>query len=153
MQTTLRDLTEEELSTLELDLDLAYSICKKYEPEFKGEFTVSLLTKVFELWLADNTDIIANEDIADFNSKCATKPTPKMVQFGLGAAYGEVLNEEFATHWKHITDEYGQEICIRHKNPVYTTFPYTIVSKRIDSKETNFFAPIMETMRYNITKN
>ncbi len=29
MQTILRDLTEEELSTLELDLDLAYSICKK----------------------------------------------------------------------------------------------------------------------------
>lgn len=152
MQTTLRDLTKGELNNLELDLDLAYSICKKYDPSFSGSFTASLLTKVFGLWLTDNTDFIANEDIADFNSKCVTKPTPKMIEFGLGGAYGEVLNEEFGTSWKHITDEYGAEICIRHEDPVYTTFPYTIVQKRIDSKETSFFEPIMETMRHNIAK-
>lgn len=102
--------------------------------------------------MADTAAYIANENIDDFNSSSAEKPNDRMIEFGLGSAYGEVLNTEFNTNWKHITDEYGAEICIRHENPEYTTFPYSIVQKRTVSKETNFFEPIMATMKYNISK-
>ncbi|MCL5244283.1 DUF3806 domain-containing protein [Cellulophaga sp. 20_2_10] len=152
MQSTLRNLTEDEYNVLELNLDLGYSICKKYVPDFDGTFTAKLLTNVFGLWLADTTAYIANENINDFNSSCAEKPNDRMIEFGLGSAYGEILNTEFNTNWKHITDEYGAEICIRHENPEYTTFPYSIVQKRTVSKETSFFEPIMATMKYNISK-
>ncbi|WP_165750374.1 DUF3806 domain-containing protein [Cellulophaga sp. Z1A5H] len=149
--TTLRDLTEDEYNVIALYSDLAYSICKKYVPEFEGTFTATLLSQVFALWLADETAYI--EDSDSFNSSTLEKPNKKMIELALGSAYGEVLNTEFKSDWKHITDEYGQEICIRHENPEYTTFPYTIVQKRIVSQETVFFEPIMATMKYNISKN
>ena len=151
MQSTLRDLTEDEHNVLELYLDLGYSICKKYVPDFDGTFTAKLLTKVFGLWLTDTAAYITNENSDDFKSSSTAKPNDKMIEFGLGTAYGEVLNTAFNAKWKHITDEYGEEICIRHENPEYTTFPYSVLQKRTVSKETVFFEPIMATMKFNIS--
>ncbi|QWX84822.1 DUF3806 domain-containing protein [Cellulophaga sp. HaHaR_3_176] len=152
MQSTLRNLTTLEFDVLERHLDLGYSICKKYVSDFDGTFTAKLLTEVFGLWLADTTAYIADNDIENFNSVSLEKPNAKMIEFALGSAYGEVLNTAFDTQWKHIADEYGEEICIRHENPEYTTFPYSIVQKRIGSQETVFFEPIMATMKYAISK-
>ncbi|QXP52469.1 DUF3806 domain-containing protein [Cellulophaga sp. HaHa_2_1] len=152
MQAILRDLTALEFDILERHLDLAYAICKKYVPSFKGEFTAQLLTQVFALWLEDTSTGIADNAIENFNSSSQEKPNTKMIEFALGSAYGDVLNTAFDTQWKHIADEYGEELCIRHENPEYTTFPYSIVQKRISSQKTVFFEPIMATMSYAISK-
>ncbi len=147
MDTTLRELTQEELDTIQLDTDLAYSICKKYVLEFEGTFTSKILSKTFILWLEDKSEIIEKDYDSNFNSSNLKKPTATMIKYALGSAFGEVLNTITGSDWMHVTDQYGKEICIHHKSANYTSFPYSSVEKRIKSREALFFESIENLMK------
>lgn len=148
---TVRPLTQDELDTIEMvDLDVAYSICKRYLNEFDGTFTATILDQVFALWLDDTAAYLEKDYDSGYDPKSGKKPTPTMIVYGLGGAFGDILNKKFKSNWIHLTDNFGEAICIRHAQSSYTAFPYSSVQKRIESKENTFFGPIMAMMEMGV---
>ena len=152
MEATTRKLTAEENNLMQFHRDLAVRICKKYVPGFNNIFDSKLLSKVFALWLQDSAEFVKQNYDLDFYSESARKPSAYMVKLALGTVFGDTLNNLFHSEWVHITDQYGEEICVRHEDSNYTTFPYSSIEKRFTSKELNFFEAIEELMKLQVQK-
>ena len=146
MNATFRDLTNEENNMMELYRDMALKICKKYVHGFKGEYNSKLLSDVFAAWLNDTDPFVKQNYDMDFHHESEKKPSAYMIKMTLGTVFGDVLNKEFQSQWKHVSDMYGEEISVHHTATNYATFPYSSIEKRIASKELNFFQAIEATM-------
>lgn len=152
MSATFRDLTQDEKNMMELYRDMALKICKKYVPGFKGDYTSKLLDDVFASWLKDTDPFVKQNYDMDFHHESEKKPSAYMIKMTLGTVFGDILNKEFQSNWKHVTDMYGEEISVHHAGVNYATFPYSSIEKRIASKELNFFQAIEATMAAQVQK-
>ncbi len=152
MEPTIRPLSNEEKNMMEFHRDIAAKICKKYAPEFDGTFNSKMLSTVFSNWLQSREEFVKENYDMDFYAEKERKVSAYMIKMCLGTVFGDILNKEFQSEWKHVTDQYGEEISIYHSGSKYATFPYSSIQKRFESKELNFFQAIEDTMRWNVQK-
>jgi hypothetical protein len=48
--------------------------------------------------------------------------------------------------WVEVTDEYGTDKAVRGKNAEVTSFPFSVVSKRIEKNEYEFIYSVFHTV-------
>ena len=70
------------------------------------------------------------------------RPGDQRVIEVLGSAFGEYLVQHLDMNWVLVTDEYGTDFAVRGSLTDTMTFPYSVVSKRVEAREHTFFVPV-----------
>jgi hypothetical protein len=68
----------------------------------------------------------------------------------LGAYLGNQLIADFQMEWVVVTDQYGTDYAVRAKKYEVMSFPFSSVSKRIESNQYDFMVGVYETVKHTI---
>ena len=71
----------------------------------------------------------------------------------MGSLFGEIAEKRLSMKWQIITDEYGVDFCLSHKETHTVIFPFSSVYKRIESRESGFFGALFQIVRAKIEEN
>lgn len=68
----------------------------------------------------------------------------------LGAYLGSQLITDLQMEWVVVTDQYGTDYAVRAKKVEAMSFPFSSVSKRIESKQYDFMVGVYESVKHTI---
>jgi len=129
-------ISEDDKNFIEIAMDMAEEIVYHYKKDWEGaEISPEVLDQVFAQWL-DNPSEYGNNQVIN----------------SLGVALGEYMRRHLQMHWTIVTDQYGTVMAVHREQPDWTTFPFDTVSKRVQSREGNFFAAIYKMSESEINK-
>lgn len=129
-----RELNKEEEKWVKESLERAAKLSMRYGSG--GTLDPAQLDAIFSRWKQEREKKESAQEVVD----------------GLGAAFGQFLVESTGFGWRMITDQYGTEYAVEHPNWELTTFPRTVVEKRIESGEEDFFRPIHHVITEEMKK-
>ncbi|WP_144996206.1 DUF3806 domain-containing protein [Polystyrenella longa] len=64
-----------------------------------------------------------------------------------GIAFGQCLIEELGFDWVVASDEHGTEMAVHRKQNDAVVFPLNLVAKRYVNGETEFFVPVFDDIK------
>ncbi len=70
-----------------------------------------------------------------FNAVVRDHPENVKAQIALGAAFGELIVSQANYEWVRVSDEYGEETALCHRETAVTCFPISMLQKRISKRE------------------
>ncbi len=114
--TSLKDLTDEQLQQIEKDIEKAKIFAKKYS---------NVNEDILE---SKNLDLILNAWKMDQSPK---KESEELVVALIGSAFGQNIVDNLDCEWKELSDEYGTDLTVIHKEYKINGFPYSSVYKAI----------------------
>jgi len=137
LQATLRDIESLISSITEISLKEPTIFEPKY-PDFAS--INERISNIMEIEQDDIDDCHETDKtlskIQDILDKKKYTPKQTLELQSLGLALGDYIqykNENF--HWAVVRDEYGRDLCLQYKNTSLTTFPLTMISKRVETGE------------------
>jgi hypothetical protein len=96
---------------------------------------------------------INNPDLKDYDNAFRAWQTSKNKKYSsqqvvelIGSYLGEKCVKELDMEWVEITDEYGTDRAVRGKRVEITSFPFSVVSKRIEKNEYEFIYSVFHTI-------
>lgn len=119
--------------------------------ELQDIASASRQSKLFvNYYLAD----VKDPDLKDYDnafhawqlSKNKTYSSQQVVEL-IGSYLGEKCVNELDMEWVEITDEYGTDRAVRGKSVEITSFPFSVVSKRIERNEHEFIYAVFHTVK------
>ncbi|TXN37740.1 hypothetical protein FVB32_05475 [Flagellimonas hymeniacidonis] len=114
--TSLKELTEEQLQLIEKDIEKAKIFAEKYSKVNQG---------ILE---SKNLDLILNAWKMDLSPE---KESEELVVALIGSAFGQNIVDNLDCEWKVLSDEYGTDLTVIHKEYKINGFPYSSVYKAI----------------------
>ncbi len=137
MNPSILELTKKDKETLTGLISSGVKLVNNYISPNPEKIQPSTLDEVFLAFLKDQRQF-ANEDVAN----------------GLGAIFGDMLEQELAMVWRTIEDEYGREYALIHEETGSVVFPINSVWKRLEPEMVSetIFEPMWNTVKEHLTK-
>lgn len=128
-----RLLTHEELQNIasasrQSKLFVNYYLADVKNPELKD------YDNAFHVWQASKSKKYSSQQVVELT----------------GSYLGEKCVKELDMEWIEITDEYGTDRAVRGKSVEVTSFPFSVVSKRIEKNEYEFIYSVFHTVEQMI---
>jgi len=96
---------------------------------------------------------VDNPDLKDYDNAFRAWQISKNKKYSnqqvvelIGSYLGEMCVKELDMEWVEITDEYGTDRAVRGKRIEITSFPFSVVSERIERNEYEFIYSIFHTI-------
>jgi hypothetical protein len=102
-----------------------------------GQLSPAILDYFWYEWLSDDAQ---------------DRATPEAAVRVLGSAFGHYLTLKLGMQWVEITDRYGTDVCVRGAPGDVTVCPESLVSKRVNSRDADFFGAIFEATRRQLAE-
>lgn len=133
----LQDLSKEHLDYFKDNLEKAQRIIKKYNESRLPEnlYDSRTLDFVLEKWKLDKSNDKENQE--------------KIIEI-LGSAFGQDIVNELNCEWKLLTDEYGTDYTVIHKEYKINGFPFSSVLKAIEEGRKGSLNDIKLILKKNI---
>ena len=136
----LEDLNEKEAEFIKNNTGLATELLK--ELNITNEihlFNPESIDKAIEMWFTNNLEQSIGIDV-------------NMYSNSLACAWGQFLIDTLGMEWHVITDNYGTEIGLYHKNNNTTIFPFNSMAKAFSNKNFSLISIITEKTKEIIAK-
>ena len=137
----LEALTDKEFDFVANNIGLTAELFKDFSIEgVDHQFEPECIGKAISMWYT--RDLQADYDI-DFN----------MYSNALSSAWGNYLEEKLGMEWQVITDEFGAEIGLYHKNNNVTVFPFNSTGKALKNNDPELLLTITHKLSEVIKNN
>ena len=113
---SLEDLTYEQIKKIQLDIVEAEIFAANYSNKKEGILESENLDLILKKWKSDQSSDKKSEE--------------KVIEI-IGSAFGQNIVENLDSEWQIITDEYGTDFTVIHKEYFVNGFPYSSVYKAI----------------------
>mgnify|MGYP000961103455 CR=1 FL=1 len=137
----LENLTEQEVGYITNNIGLAGELIKDLRIENQNHiFHPHALGQAIQAWFDNDLENRFGIDVDMYSS-------------ALAAAWGNFLNEKLNMEWYVITDEFGTEIGLYHKNNDTTIFPFNSTVKAFNNRDFGLLSIITERAADVIGRN
>jgi len=114
--TSLKNLTDKQVQQIQLDIEKAKRFAKKYATGNEPVLTSRNLDAVLKGWQINQS---------------SEKESEALVIALIGSAFGQNIVDNLGCEWKVLSDEYGSDLTVIHKDYWVNGFPYSSVKKVI----------------------
>ncbi len=113
---SMKNLTDEQIQTIQRDIENAKVFAKKYSNLNQDILASENLDLVLKKWKMDQS---------------SDKESEELVIALIGSAFGQNIVDNLECEWQVLSDEYGTDLTVVHKEYSINGFPYSSVYKAI----------------------
>jgi len=135
-ENTMKDLSVDQMKKFKNHLKEAEVFIRKYSNE-ENYLNAKNLDDVLGKWIADKSS--------------SKKDKEKVVEM-IGCAFGQDIINDFDFEWQILTDEYGTDFTVIHKEFKINGFPFSSVEKAIEQNRKGSLENIKLVLKNNINK-